>query len=139
MLKPDLTIINTTTDPSFIAWRTAIFTLSKCSSVYMKLSGLFSEMPESLMIRSADDIFAAIYPWLAIVLAAFGPSRIMFGSDWPVCTVGVGGAAWDKWRKVVERMCYMATLEDEDQRMLWGGTALKAYGIELDDDDGDDE
>ncbi|KAH8911966.1 amidohydrolase 2 [Coniochaeta sp. PMI_546] len=130
LCKPDLGIVNTTSDPSFVAWRTAMFTLSKCSRTYMKLSGAFSEMPEHLTSRSANEIFEILYPWLAVVLAAFGPGRIMFASDWPVCTVGGGEDAWDKWRLVVERMCYMASLSEEDQEMIWSGTARRAYGIE---------
>ncbi|KAK7964935.1 L-rhamnono-gamma-lactonase [Apiospora saccharicola] len=129
LCKPDLTVINIHTDTSFIAWRTAMFTLSKCSSTYMKLSGAFPEMDDSLKNRPVEDIFEAIMPWLSVVLAAFGPSRIMFGSDWPVCTVGVDGA-WEKWRQIVDRLCYMASLGDEDKEMIWSGTALKAYGIQ---------
>ncbi|KAI1092593.1 amidohydrolase [Rostrohypoxylon terebratum] len=130
MCKPDLSIYNVQTSPSFIAWRTTIFTLSKCSKTYMKLSGGFPEMPDSLKQRSAEDIFDAISPWLSVVLAAFGASRIMFASDWPVCTIGVGDDAWQKWKKIIERLCWMASFEDEEKRMIWGGTALKAYGIE---------
>ncbi|KAI0851352.1 amidohydrolase 2 [Daldinia vernicosa] len=130
LCKPDLGIYNVQTSPSFIAWRTAIFTLSKCSRTYMKLSGGFAEMPEALRQRSPEDIFDAISPWLSVVLAAFGASRIMFASDWPVCTVGVGDDAWRKWKKIVDRLCWMASFEDEEKRMIWGGTALKAYGIE---------
>ncbi|KAI1104731.1 amidohydrolase [Jackrogersella minutella] len=130
MCKPDLSIYNVQTSPSFIAWRTAIFTLSKCSRTYMKLSGGFAEMPESLRQRLPEDIFDAISPWLSVVLAAFGASRIMFASDWPVCTVGVGPDAWRKWKKIVDRLCWMASFEDEEKRMIWSGTALKAYNVE---------
>ncbi|KAK3360175.1 hypothetical protein B0T25DRAFT_534947 [Lasiosphaeria hispida] len=128
LCKPDLTVISQT-DPSFIAWRTAMFTLSKCRRTYMKLSGCFSELPDSLKARPAADIFSAILPWLAVVLAAFGPSRIMFASDWPVCSVGVGDDAWQKWHKVVEMVCDLAGLSEEDQRMLWSGTAKAAYNL----------
>jgi L-rhamnono-1,4-lactonase len=107
-----------------------MFTLSKCDETYMKLSGAFSEMPEHLARRSANEIFEILYPWLAVVLAAFGPNRIMFASDWPVCTVGGGEDAWEKWRAVVERMCYMASLSEEEKAMIWGGTARRAYGID---------
>jgi L-rhamnono-1,4-lactonase len=107
-----------------------MFTLSKCKKTYMKLSGCFSELPDKLKERSAEDIFAAILPWLAVVVAAFGPSRIMFGSDWPVCTVGVGNDAWKKWHRVVEMVCDLAGLSAEDQAMLWGGTAKEAYKLE---------
>jgi L-rhamnono-1,4-lactonase len=116
LCKPDLTIINPT-DPSFIAWRTAMFTLSKCKQTYMKLSGAFSEMPDTLARRDSDDIFMAIYPWLAVALAAFSPSRLMFGSDWPVSTLGVGTDAWTKWQKVVARMCYSKSISQS--RMLF--------------------
>lgn len=107
-----------------------MFTLSKCDKTYMKLSGAFPEMPEALAKRDADDIFEILYPWLAVVLAAFGPSRTMFASDWPVCTVAGGEGAWEKWKKVVERMCFMASLTDEEQAMLWAGTARKAYNLD---------
>ncbi|KAI0402252.1 amidohydrolase [Xylaria palmicola] len=130
LCKPDLEVYNTTTSTSFIAWRTSMFTLSKCSQTYMKLSGGFSEMPEALRQRPAEDIGEALLPWLAVLVAAFGPDRIMFGSDWPICTVGVGEGAWEKWRKVVERLCWMASFDEEQEKMIWGGTALKAYGIE---------
>ncbi|ELQ37195.1 amidohydrolase family protein [Pyricularia oryzae] len=132
--KPNLEIINPA-DPSFIAWRAAMFTLGKCDRVYMKLSGMFSEMPESLRQRSVEEIFEAVQPWLAVVLAAFGPSRLMFASDWPVCTVGVdeedAGGAWKKWKAVIDRLCRLASLSEEDQKMIWSGTAVKAYGIDI--------
>lgn len=110
--------------------RTAMFTLSKCRKTYMKLSGCFSELPDKLKQRPAEDIFAAILPWLAVVVAAFGPGRIMFGSDWPVCTVGAGEDAWKKWHKVVDMVCDLAGLSAEDQAMLWAGTAKEAYKLE---------
>ena len=128
MCKPDLTVVNIHSDTSFIAWRTAMFTLSKCKKTYMKLSGVFSEMSEALRAQPIEDIFEAIMPWLSVVVAAFGPARLMFGSDWPVCTVGVEGA-WQKWARIVDRLCFMASLDDEDKKRLWAGTAIEAYGI----------
>ncbi|KAL1836273.1 hypothetical protein VTJ49DRAFT_5372 [Mycothermus thermophilus] len=130
LCKPDLTIINQA-DPSFLAWRSAMFTLGKSTRTYLKLSGCLSELPEGLKSRSAEDIFSAMVPWLAVVVAAFGPRRLMFGSDWPACTAGVGDDAWGKWRRVVEMVCDLAGLSEEDQAMLWGGTAKEAYGLEI--------
>lgn len=95
----------------------------------MKLSGAFSEMPASLKITTAPHIFEATLAWLGIILATFGSSRIMFGSDWPVCEVGVGPGAFAKWREVVDKMCWMASLGDEDRAMIFGGTAKLAYGL----------
>ncbi|KAG9229031.1 hypothetical protein BJ875DRAFT_388200 [Amylocarpus encephaloides] len=131
LCKPDLSVYNET-DPSFIAWRNAMFRLGKNSKTYMKLSGCFSEMPDSVKNGSILEIFIALQPYLAVILGAFGSFRVMFGSDWPVCTVGVEGAdgAWKKWKAVVEKFCYLASLSDEDQIMIWSGTAIKAYAIE---------
>jgi len=127
LCKPDLSVYNQT-DPSFIAWRNAIFALSKNSNTFMKLSGCFSEMPDSLKNGSIDEIVMALQPYLVVILATFGSFRIMFGSDWPVCTVGIEGA-WEKWRRVVDRFCDLASLGQSDQIMIWSGTAIKAYGI----------
>ncbi|KAI0392072.1 hypothetical protein F5Y17DRAFT_379702 [Xylariaceae sp. FL0594] len=131
MCKPDLEVYNTHTSTSFIAWRTAMFALSRCRRAYMKLSGGFSEMPDSLRRRrDENEIFDALTPWLTVLLAAFGPTRLMFGSDWPVCTLaGAGEDAPDRWRKVVERLCWMASFDEEQKDRIWRGTALEAYGI----------
>jgi L-rhamnono-1,4-lactonase len=153
MAKPDLTIYNTA-DPAFNNWRNAIYSLSKCDNTYVKLSGGFSEMPPSLRKQTPSEIFQALFPWFGVVLATFGVGKIMFGTDWPVCTVGFdapsaagkgkGGEdeekskkqdegekenAWAKWKAVVDKMCWMASLQEEDMKMLYGGTAAKAYGI----------
>jgi L-rhamnono-1,4-lactonase len=117
----------------FQQWRENIFSLSMQSKTYMKLSGCFSELPPALQAAPAVDIFKAIQPWLIVILTVFKPARIMFGSDWPVCTVGVGDGedgAWAKWKEVVEIMCSVAGLTKEEQIMIWSGTAIKAYNIE---------
>ena len=128
LCKPDFSIYNLASDPGFHAWRTAIYALSKVPNIYMKLSGGFSEMPDSLRNQDPNHIFEATLGWLGIVLATFGPSRIMYGSDWPVCTVNTKDG-WPKWRSVVERMCWMATLGGEERAMIFGGTAKKAYKL----------
>lgn len=69
-----------------------MFQLSKFSHTYMKLSGIFSELPASLQKESEYVIFEKIMPWLIVILATFR-GRLMFGSDWPVCTAGVGGVS----------------------------------------------
>ena len=115
-------------NPRFIAWRQAIGRLSRFSKTYIKLSGCFSELPKEILNEDAKVIFEKLQPWLIVVLTAFGPSRIMFGSDWPVCSIGVENS-WEKWRSVVQRMCQMGSLNRMDEIMLWSGTAIKAYDI----------
>jgi L-rhamnono-1,4-lactonase len=154
MAKPDLTIYNPA-DRAFTNWRNAIYALSKCDNTYVKLSGGFSEMPESLRRQTPSEIFQALFPWFGVVLATFGASKIMFASDWPVCKLGHETLealskgkeeeksegkqekknedgeeeAWAKWKAVVDKTCWMATMEEGDMKMLYGGTAAKAYGI----------
>jgi L-rhamnono-1,4-lactonase len=131
LCKPDLTIFmegDVTDDAHFIAWRNAIGLLSRFGKTYIKLSGCFSEIPKEFLNGDAEKIFEMLQPWLIVVLTAFGPSRIMFGSDWPVCTIGFTDA-WEKWRQIVQRMCQLGNSSTRDEIMLWSGTAIKAYGI----------
>ncbi|PHH66932.1 hypothetical protein CDD81_5284 [Ophiocordyceps australis] len=128
--KPDLGVYNVTCDPAFIAWRTAMYTLSKDSHTYIKLSGAFAEMPESLRVMSPFHIFQALLAWFVVLTTTFGPGRLMFGSDWPLCSLdGLGDEGWDKWRLVVDKMCWMAGLDDIGRAMVFGGTAKQAYSL----------
>ena len=67
---------------------------------------------------------AELRPYLDIVFEAFGPERIMFGSDWPVCTVAGTYA---------EVACaisdYVEHLSEHEQTAVCGGTAWKFYGL----------
>lgn len=65
-------------------WRTGIVALADCRNVYCKISGLLTlaEWNE----WSAPDFT----PYVDVLIEAFGPDRLMLGSDWPVCTVSGG-------------------------------------------------
>lgn len=93
----------------------------------MKVSGAFSELPNALQNASKEVVFDAITPWLIVILTAFR-GRLMFGSDWPVCTAGTSDA-WVKWRWIVERMCRLSNMTMEEEIMLWSGTAIEAYRL----------
>ncbi|PYA73898.1 amidohydrolase family protein, partial [Serratia marcescens] len=57
-------------------------------------------------------------------LEAFGPQRLMFGSDWPVCLLA------GDYRQVVQ-LCERAllTLGAAEQAAIWGDTARRIYGL----------
>ncbi|KKF93359.1 putative metal-dependent hydrolase of the TIM-barrel fold protein [Ceratocystis platani] len=131
LAKPDLHIVNPA-DKKFQAWRTSMYGLSLCAKTYVQVSGLFSEMPASIRGQDSNDVFMAVFPWLSVVLATFGADRLIFASDWPECTKEDDGASWVKWKEVVERLCYMATLSQADQAMIFGGTAKKAFNLDVD-------
>jgi L-fuconolactonase len=68
---------------------------------------------------------ADFQPYLDVVFEAFGPERIMFGSDWPVCTVAAS------YTHVVEIVTdYVQPLSKAEQASVWGETAKKFYGLE---------
>lgn len=102
---------------------------------YMKLSGAFSELPplSSTPEPEIPALVDRLQPWTDAVFDAFGPERVMFGSDWPVCNIGGGGneVAWRRWRSVVEGVLKRRGLSEEQKRGVWGGVAVRAYGIEI--------
>jgi L-fuconolactonase len=99
-------------------WRERMADLAKRPNVYCKLSGMATEAdprawtPEQLR------------PYMDVALEAFGPRRLMFGSDWPVCLLAVGYRRWiDLVREFVSR------LSEAEQRRVMGETAVEAYGL----------
>jgi L-fuconolactonase len=64
-------------------------------------------------------------PYLDVVFDAFGPNRIMFGSDWPVCTVA---ASYEQVVNIVAD--YTRQLSKLEQAEVWGETARKFYGLD---------
>jgi L-fuconolactonase len=63
-------------------------------------------------------------PYFEIVLDAFGPQRLMFGSDWPVCLVACG---YRRWRDMVAG--WLADLSIDEQTRVLGETAIEAYRL----------
>ncbi|KAF2401796.1 amidohydrolase 2, partial [Trichodelitschia bisporula] len=135
LCKPDM--IQSPTTPKqksdFERWKTCITRFAKVKAVYMKLSGAFSEMPDQDPARPqcAEDIIYHMRPWLDHVFAAFGPERIMFGSDWPVCNMRGPGAdrSWRHWRDVVKQALDVYGLSDKEKDRIWFGTADEAYRL----------
>jgi L-fuconolactonase len=63
-------------------------------------------------------------PYLDVVVEAFGPQRLMAGSDWPVCLVACG--YW-QWFEVLER--YFAGFSEAERDAVFGGTATAVYRL----------
>ncbi len=99
-------------------WRTWMEELAKRGNVYCKISGMATEAdwkawtPETLR------------PYFDVVLHAFGPSRLMFGSDWPVLVVAGGYKNWvDTFRS------FIAELSPHEQESICCRTAITAYKL----------
>lgn len=121
--------------PDFTEWQSHIQTLARFPNTYMKLSGGWSELPSqtSTDLADMDVLQQQIRPWTDVVFACFGPSRVLFGSDWPVCNVGGGGeeVSWSRWRELVERLLEEYNLGEKDTEMVWAGTAVDAYNLDV--------
>ena len=100
-------------------WRRNITEIARRPNVYCKISGLVTEADYKQWTE------AQLQPYLETVLAAFGPRRLMFGSDWPVCRVACD---YGRWRELVGR--FVAQLTTDEQTRIFGGTAVEAYGLE---------
>lgn len=95
-------------------WASGLRKLAAFPNVACKLSGLVTEADTRCWKR--EDL----YPYMEIVLDAFGPDRVMFGSDWPVCLTGVG---YREWKRLVEEFA------GSDREKIMGANALKIYGV----------
>lgn len=99
-------------------WRSHIRELAARQNVFCKISGLVTEA--DLKNWQPDDF--KIY--LDEALAAFGSSRLIFGSDWPVCTAGV---TYRDWVALIEN--YICKLSQDEQNNIMGLNARNAYRI----------
>jgi L-fuconolactonase len=99
-------------------WRHDVAALARRPNVWCKVSGLVTEAAWRRWTR------AEFAPYLDVALAAFGPGRLMFGSDWPVCLLAadypdVVGIAED----------FFARLPAAERAAIFGGNAVRFYGL----------
>ncbi len=99
-------------------WRVGIRELARRPNVYCKVSGMLTE------IRDADWSADTLLPTFDAVLNAFGPRRLIYGSDWPVCLLRAGYA---RWASTVDEL--VGPLRSSDREAFWGGNAERAYGL----------
>jgi len=99
-------------------WARDIRAVARHDNVFCKVSGLVTEAAWNAWNH------ATFTPYLEIVLESFGPGRLMFGSDWPVCLLA--GTYADV--AAIPR-AYFAGLSPGEQALIWGGTAARFYGL----------
>jgi L-fuconolactonase len=106
------------------SWAQHMRALAAGPNVYCKVSGMITEADWKAW-RPED--FA---PYLDVVFDAFGPDRLMFGSDWPVCLVA---GTYRQVKQLVEGYISRRSGSAQDARKLeqavFGGTAARFYGI----------
>jgi L-fuconolactonase len=100
-------------------WRENIAELARRDNVYCKVSGMVTEADPRNWTPEQ------VRPYFDVVLEAFGPDRLMFGSDWPVCLVGID---YQRWGEIVRGWTESLTTSEQDR--IFGGTAIEAYGLD---------
>ena len=101
---------------AFADWRRQLAATAALPHVWCKLSGLVTEADWHAWTP------AQLRPYLDAALDAFGPARVMFGSDWPVCTVA---ASYEQVVALVRDA--IAEYSDDEQAQMLGGTAEAVY------------
>lgn len=98
-------------------WASDIAETAKLPQVYSKLSGLITEAEEHW---AADQV----RPYVQHVFRCFGPRRLMFGSDWPICL------SRGTWKAVLATFTQaLGALQQETREQLLGLTALEFYRL----------
>jgi L-fuconolactonase len=100
------------------SWATQMHELAKRPNVCCKLSGLATEAEWQQWTS------ASLEPYWRVVLDAFGPSRLLFGSDWPVSLLAT---SYQRWVDTVT--AWIAPLSASEQDAIWSGTASRIYSL----------
>jgi L-fuconolactonase len=96
-------------------WRADIAALAARGNVACKLSGLANEAGPDWTARD-------LAPYVEHLLAAFGPARLMWGSDWPVVDLAGG---YGRWLAAATELT--AGLAEADRHAIFGGNADRIY------------
>jgi L-fuconolactonase len=100
-------------------WASRMRELSAHPNVWCKVSGMVTEAKWDTW---KPDNFR---PYLDLVFDAFGPERLMFGSDWPVCLLAGG------YRQVLDLVQdYCRHLSAEEEAAVFGSNAIAFYGLD---------
>jgi L-fuconolactonase len=100
-------------------WREQIGSLARLPNVVCKLSGLVTE---------ADHVHwnaAALKPYVDTLLEAFGPSRLMFGGDWPVAKLA---SSYPRWLEAAR--AFTSHLPLADRAAIFDGNASRVYRLD---------
>ena len=99
-------------------WQERIRELAKRENVYCKVSGMATEADWKTW---TTDL---LRPYFDVVFSAFGPKRLMFGSDWPVLTLAGNYKTWmNTFRS------FVCELSPDEQESIYRGTASAAYRL----------
>jgi L-fuconolactonase len=103
--------------PGFDAWARDLHSAAAVPTVFAKVSGLDTA-------AGAGWSTAELWPAVEVALEAFGPRRLLFGSDWPVCRLV---STYAEVVGATEGL--IAALSPDERARIMGGTAVEVYGL----------
>jgi predicted TIM-barrel fold metal-dependent hydrolase len=99
-------------------WRSHITEIARFPNVCCKISGLVAYADSKRW--TAEDL----KPFVEHVIAAFGWNRVLFGSDWPVCTLS---ASYRQWVEALQALTHAAG--ETNQKKLFYDNAIRVYRL----------
>jgi len=101
-------------------WKTRLAELARRPNVWCKLSGMVTEADWKSW--TAEDLA----PYFDAVVEAFGPGRLMAGSDWPVC---LAACSYTRWWELLRQQ--FSSYSETEMSAIFGGCAAEVYGLEV--------
>ena len=99
-------------------WARDIAAMAEFPNVCCKISGMVTEA------RWSEWKYEDFVPYLDVVFRAFGTSRVMYGSDWPVCLVA---ASYDEQLSIITS--YLKDLSASEKSNVLGENAKRFYNL----------
>jgi L-fuconolactonase len=99
-------------------WAVDMERVARIPGIHCKLSGMITEADHQNLTSQA------LRPYVQHVLQLFGPDRLMFGSDWPVCLLA---GSWKKVLAAFTQAC--GPVPQVEREKMLGGTAMKFYNL----------
>lgn len=115
---PEISANDAPAGAGFLAWKKSIRALAAEPNVNGKISGITAYAPEPL--RNAEGL----RPYIDTMLEAFGPSRLVWGGDWPVVNLGNGLLAWSNITREL-----LSELTPDERTLILSTNAKKIYRI----------
>jgi L-fuconolactonase len=103
-------------------WKSGMAELAKRENILgVKISGMVTEVFEPEIDEST------LRAYFEETFALFGPERVMFGTDWPVCLLRV--ESYQTWTDMMRR--FVSSLSTEEQDSILHHNAVRCYNLEL--------
>lgn len=103
------------------SWARNIRELARRPHLYCKVSGLTTGLPPATASAQHSQL---IRPYFDTVCKAFGPERLMYGSNWPICNLTT---SYPAWLSTMDDLIF--PLSEDEKNAIYQDTAIGFYKI----------